>query len=177
MEAINIRNLFSSEPLPLNIAQAFMTMGVSSEMLKREGVTVSVRVPYPMWCNEEKAKPLNTEAYESIMQHEDLFFFVRAYGAKSLEDLKESPYSSWYLWIKIKDRMGGGQNTLILTHGHAPDRQEAFYRAKDYDDFWNTVRRLTEMYDLPNGEFEPICLKQNNGMCGSSFKQWEIYVN
>ncbi len=69
-----------------------------------------------------------------------------------------------------------GQNCLILTHGHAPNRKEAYYRAKDYDDFWNTVAGLTEMYEHPDEPHEPIILKQNNNMCGSSYKEWELTV-
>ena len=47
---------------------------------------------------------------------------------------------------------------------------------KTYDEFWNIVERLTNMYDLPSQEHEPITLQKNNGMCGPSRKKWQVIV-
>ncbi len=174
---VKIKELFTKEPLSFTIAMACQQLGVVSRGYEQEGITISVKVPYPLWCSKDKALLLNKEAYASIDSHRHLFTFVTAYGMRSLEELNENPYSSWYLWVKIKDRRSCGENRLILTHGNAPDRTEAYYRAKDYDDFWNVVERLTEMYDNDSKEYEPVILKQNNGLCGSAYKEWQLQVN
>ena len=174
---VKIKELFNKEPLSFPVSQACFKLGIVPSEYEREGITISVRVPYPLWCNKEKALLKNKEAYESIDTHRHLFTFVSTYGIKSLEELNDNPYSSWYLWVKIKDRRSCGENRLILTHGNAPDRKEAYYHAKDYDDFWNVVERLTEMYDNDNQEHEPLILEQTNGMCGSAYKKWQLQVN
>ena len=174
---VNIRELYTKEPLNSTLAMACSQLGIVPQGFENEGITVSVKVPYTLWCSKDEVLLKNKEAYESIDAHRHLFTFATAYGVSSLEELSENPYSNWFLWIKIKDRRSCGENRLILTHGHAPDRQEAYYRAKDYDDFWNVVERLTEMYDNANQKYEPIILEQTNGMCGSAHKKWQLQVN
>lgn len=176
---VSIKELYKKEPLSFEASMIYHQLRIHSDDFEQEGITVSVKVPYPLWCTDEKALLKNKEAYESIDTHRHLFTFVSTYGICSIEELADNPYNSWTLWIKIKDRSSCGENRLIITHGNAPDRKEAYYRAKDYEDFWNVVERLTEMYDNVdnNKEYEPIVLNQNNGMCGSSYKEWKLQVN
>ena len=156
----------------LQTIEMYNKLGISPTTDK--GITVSVKVPYSAYCSGKKAKTFNAQAYESIDGHRSLFTFVKIHGYNTLEELKESPYTSIALWIRINHIHG--QNVLIVTHGHGPDRGEAYYRAKDYNDFWNVVQRLSDMYNYPEKEHEPVILKQNNQMCGNSYREWDVVV-
>lgn len=171
-------NLFPNKKL-MDIPTNGAAMTVAEKQTEGEGCIVSVRV-----CNghfaerdREAIKKANREAYESIMAHKDLFLFATSFGLSSLEELANSEYKTWYVWIKIKDRAYGGQNRLILTHGHCDSEREAHYVANDYDEFWDVVRRLTDMYERPEDKHEPIILEKTNCMCGSAHKKWEIEVS
>lgn len=176
MKTIKIKQLFSQEPLDFGVAQMFRQLGFFPDELKREGVSVSVRVPHKLFASDNEKRAANREAYEQIMNHQELFTFVSAYGYRSLEEFKDSDYGNKYLWIVIGDRMAFGKNRLVVTSGHAPNRLEAYFRASNYDEFWSIVERLTEMMNNPHKEHEPVILTQNNGYCGSSYKEWQIAV-
>lgn len=156
----------------LQTIEMYNKLGISPTTDK--GITVSVKVPYPLWCNTSEARELNAQAFETLDAHRSLFTFVEMWGYNKLEELKDSPYTSIFLWIRIGHIHH--KNVLIVTHGHGPDRGEAYYRAKDYDDFWNVVQRLSDMYNYPEKEHEPVILKQNNQMCGSSYREWDVVV-
>lgn len=175
---MKITQLFEKEPLDFSISQAIHKLDITLKDLEDVGITVSVKVPYPAWCTKEQAQQLNKQAYESIKNHSHLYTFLTLYGyfPDGLESLKDCPYSNNYIWVVIKDRMSMECNRLIITHGHAPSRKEAYYIAKDYDEFWSVVSALTDMYDNPHKEHTPIILQKNNNMCGSSYRQWEISV-
>ena len=175
-EILDIKSLFSDKTIDFTTAQLCQTLGVTPEAYQSTGITVSVSVPYPRYASKETIKQFNQEAYNSIDAHRHLFAFISSYGIKSLEELANNEYGNWYLWIKIKDTMAANQNRLILTHSHAPNRYEAYYNAKTYDEFWDIVERLTNMYDLPSQEHEPITLQKNNGICGPSRKKWQVIV-
>lgn len=167
-----IDELLGNSSLTLQQIEMYNMLGLTPT--RDKGITISVQVPYPLWCVKDKAKIFNSEAYETIDAHRDLFTFVKMYGYNSLEELKESSYTGLYLWIRIGhvDK----HNMLIITHGHGPDRGEAYYRAKDYDDFWDIVKRIKELQINPQMEHEPIMLKQNNQMIGNSYKEWDVII-
>lgn len=169
---LTVKEALGKSSLTIQQAEIFGKLGISPT--KDKGITISVRVPYHIWCNEEKAKKYNTEAYESIMNHKDLYTFCRLYGYKDLEELKDSPYTSVYLWIRVNHIHDN--NLLIVTHGHGPDRGECYYQAKTYDEFWDIVRKIKTMCDDPDGEYEPVTLKQNNQMIGNSYKEWDVEI-
>lgn len=175
-DILDIKSLFSDKSIDFTTAQLYQTLGIGLEAHQETGITVSVKVPYPRYANKETIKKFNQEAYESIDSHRHLFAFITSYGLKNIEELADNEFSSWYLWIKIKDSMAANQNRLILTHSHAPNRYEAYYNAQTYDEFWNIVEKLTNMYDLRHQEHEPIKLHKHNGMCGSAYKRWEVVV-
>ena len=173
---IPIRQLFQVEPLDLSMSMTYMQLGVSPKELEDVGITVCVDVKYPRYCKDSEVIKTNEELYNNIQDHKDLFMFVSTMGMKGIEDLKTWPYSRNAIWVKIKDRKSMGENRLIVTRGMAPDRYEAYYIAKDYDEFWDVVKRLTDMYNNPDEEHEPITLMKNNGICGSGYRKWEITV-
>lgn len=173
---ISIRQLFQVEPLSLDMSQMFMSLGVTPKELEDVGISVSVAVPYPNWCRADEAKELNAQCYESIMEHKDLYDFITMYGFKELEELKECTYTNIHIWVRIADRSSLGHNRLIVTRGHAPNRYEAFYNAKDYAEFWDMVDRLTDMYKNPDKDHEPVTLYKENGMIGTAYKKWTITV-
>ena len=170
MNKISIKELFKSKNLDFNTSQSLHSLGLIFKDEETNGITVSVKIDYPLFVeNEDVIRGINESIYKSIKEHNDLFTFIKTYGCiKSLEDFKVCPYKHWYLWIKIKDISVMGKNCLILTHGHAPDRYEAFYRAKSLEDFWSSVKILNDMYDGVSDidEFE---LSKENGMCGTSY--------
>lgn len=174
---MDIKQLYTQELLDITFSMALQRIGIQPENLKREGISVSIRVPYPIWCSKEEALQLNKQAYESIDCHRNLFMFASVYGMTSIEELETNPYSSWYIWVIIKDRSTMGKNRLVLTHGHTPDREEAYYRANTYDEFWHVVEVLTKMYEGTYNGNETITLQQNNGMWGSSHRSWEITLD
>lgn len=177
LEKISIKDLFKAKKMDFATANMLHKIGIISKDEETNGITVSVKIDYPLFVEKKDViQKINKDIYNSIQEHKDLFTFVRTYGSISLlEDFKVCPYKSWYLWIKIKDISAMGCNCLILTHGHAPDRYEAFYRAKSLDDFWSSVKILT---DMSNGvsDVEEFVLSKENGMYGSSYKKWDFIV-
>jgi len=176
MKAIKLKELFSNEPLDYFMAHNLMKFGLYPENFKGKGVTISVPVG-ARWQSEAKEK--NKVAYDSIMAHQDLYNFFSSPCYRDLEEFRDSEYTHKYIWLKLFDRMACGLSRLIITSFPAPDcvAKEPYYNANTLDEFWDVARKLTDMYNYPNDVHEPIILKQDNGMCGSAHKQWEINVH
>lgn len=177
LEKISIKDLFKAKTMDFYTSQMLHSLGLTSKAEETNGITVSVKIDYPLFVEKEDViRGINENVYNSIKEHNELFTFVRAYGSiKSLEDFQVCTYKHWYLWVKIKDISAMGQNCLIFTHGHAPDRYEAFYRAKSLEDFWDAVKTLTDMCDGISN-VEEFKLSKENGMLGSSYKKWDFIV-
>lgn len=175
--SIKLKELFTDEPMDFSMAQNMRKLGLYPEDLKGKGVTVSVRIS---GCYESDVLVQHKKAYDSIMEHKNLYTFFSSPVVHDIEGLQNCKYTCKYLWVKIKDRMCFGENRLIVTNGPAPDiaANEPYYNAKDFDldEFWNIVSRLTDMYENPEKAHEPITLKQDNGMCGTAYKCREIVV-
>ena len=174
MKTVQIKDLFNDKSNSFEDIQVARLVGDVPKHLYDKGITISVAVPYPMFASESKKREANLEAYNSIQEHRSLFTFVMCYGVRCLEDLRDSASGSWYLWVRIGHICDN--NCLILTHSHGPNRTEAYYQAKDYNDFWKMVEKITEVYERPNEPHEPIILKQNNMMIGSGYREWTICV-
>ena len=177
LEKISIKDLFKAKTMDFYTSQMLHSLGLTSKDEETNGITVSVKIDYPLFVEKKDViREINENVYNSINEHNELFTFVRTYGCiRSLEDFKDCTYKHWYLWIQIKDISAMGKNCLILTHGHGPNRYEAFYRAKSLEDFWISVKTLTDMCDGIS-DVEEFELSKENGMIGSSYKKWDFIV-